>query len=194
MAVRSDAKEIEDYEKNLRAIYSFATFKDEIEGDEWYTNAKEECRKISRESGFSLKRVVWAMAVLSNNKSWEENVSLTRSVCFQLSKGMKATGHFQTLIDKATDILVNGNFNALSGPKVIPFAQAIYQPQSNAAVIDRWMWRAANEGHDYSPWLSPARLNRVAIALRRVARKANLPATTAQAIIWTTIRRMYADR
>lgn len=188
--MKSDELVIEYYARNLKAVYCRSIDSDQESGEVWYAIAKDECRKISRETGFSLKRVVWAMAALSNNKSWEANVDLTRAVCFQLRNGKQATGHFGHLIEKAVGILEDGNLGLLSGPKVIPFAMAIYQSKSNAAVVDRWMWRAAYDLADEVPlYLTPARLARVAIALRRVARHLQVPVSVLQAIIWITIRR-----
>lgn len=188
--MKSDELVIEYYARNLLAAYCRSSEDDRAIGRDWYRLAKDECRKISKETGFSTKRVVWAMAALSNNKSWEANIDLTRAVCFQLRHGKTPTGHFGHLIEKAVGILVEGEFNLLSGPKVIPFAQAMWQPLSDAAVVDRWMWRAGHSEADIIPlWLSPARLRRVAIALRRVARHLQLPVTTVQAIIWITVRR-----
>ena len=188
--MKSDELVIEYYSRNLLAAYCRSIEDDRESGRVWYSLAKDECRKISRETGYSLKRVIWAMAALSNNKIWEANIDLCRSVCFQLRHGKQPTGHFGHLIDKAVGILEDGNFNLLSGPKVIPFAQAMYQPNCDAAVVDRWMWRAAYADNDEIPlYLTPARLERVAIALRRVARHLQLPVTTVQATIWITVRR-----
>lgn len=188
--MQSDSLVIDAYATSLLHVYERATFKDEVAGSEWYDMAKSECRKISRETGFSHKRVVWAMAALSNNKSWESNVDICRNVCFALRHHMEPKGHFKHLIDKAKRILVDGDFSALSGPKVIPFAQAIWQPSSDACVIDRWMWRAAHDEVASIPlYLSPARLRRTAIALRRVSNHVKLPCTIVQATIWTVIRR-----
>lgn len=191
--MKSDELVIEYYARNLLAIYCRSIDGDRESGKQWYVNAKEECRKISRETGYSLKRVVWAMAVLSNNKQWETNVDLTRAVCFQLRHSKRVTGHFNHLLEKAELILVEGDFGALSGPKVIPFAMAIYQPTCDAAVVDRWVWRAAHREDDTVPiYLTPARLNRVAIALRRVARHLQLPVTIVQATIWVAVRREWS--
>lgn len=188
--MQSDELVIEYYERNLHSVYCRSMDSDRESGKLWYRQAKDECRKISAETSYPLKRVIWAMAALSNNKTWEANVDICRGVCFSLRHGKKPSGHFGHLIDKAVGILSDGDFSLLSGPKVIPFAQAIYQPSSDAAVVDRWMWRAAYRDSDEIPlYLTPARLNRVAIALRRVARHLQLPVTTVQATIWITIRR-----
>ena len=144
--MKDHGQDITAYASNLRRVFDRASFLDQIEGNEWYGKAKAECRKISRETDYPLKRVVFAVAVLSNNKSWEQNVVLARNVAFSLRHGIKLTGHFSDLLDKAKRILEDGDFSALSGPKVVPFAMAMWQPSSNASVIDRWMWRAANDG------------------------------------------------
>lgn len=186
---RSDVEVIDYYTTNLQGVYNRSSFKDEVDGGEWYSLGKRELRKISRETGFSLKRITWACAVLSNNTGWERNLDLVRSVAFQLRNDMEPTGHCQQLLDKAKRILVDGDFSALSGPKVIPFAQALWQPWSSVAVVDRWIFRAAYGDDPLPPSLSPGRLRRIQVALQRVAREVELPTTTVQAIIWLTIRR-----
>lgn len=177
---------IRRYSDNLLAVYRRSSPQERVEGKAWYDVARSACREISQRHGFPLKNVCFAMAALSNNVQWETNVDICNDVAFQVRQGLELKGHFTDCLEKAAACL-NGNLEALSGPKVIPFAQAIYHKHSQAAVVDRWIWRACG-GFAESKWLTAARLRRVQAALRRVARKVRRPVSDLQAIVWLTIQ------
>ena len=136
-----------------------------------------------------IKRLAYATAALSNNMTWESNIALAEQVAFDVSRGIPANGHWAMCLDKATRILRNGDFAALSGPKVEPFARALLGDQ-NAAVIDRWMWRAAFG--ENPPSLTFKRHREVAVALRRLAKIVHRPVVDVQAITWLVVQRLFA--
>ena len=186
---QDDRRTIAGYAERLESVYKSSSAKERHEGKLWYEQANAECRKIAKEHGFAVKRVCYATAAVSNNKQWEANVNLIDNIAYAVKNGLEPYGHFATLLDKAVRILRDGDFKALSGPKVIPFARAIYRPHSSAAVIDRWMARAA--GLDTR--LTPAKLRFIQTALRRVARKVRRPVSDVQAIVWIAIRNQAAN-
>jgi len=175
---------ISQYARNLRSIWESATAEDVQAGRIWYPMARGELYDVAREFRFSLKRTAFAAAALSNNMEWSQNVALLQHVCFSVVANADPHGHYARCLDKAVQILRDGNFKALSGPKVVPFAYAL-MGDVRAAVIDRWMYRAGGE----SGWPTERRSRDLAVALRLVAKDIRRSVSETQAIIWTTIQR-----
>lgn len=170
-----------DYVTSLRAVFSRATIRQVYEGRLWYPTARGVLFDLSKRYRFSLKRAAFAAAALSNNIEWDANVALLEHVMWAVRNGVPARGHFPMCLNKAGAILARGDFAALSGPKVEPFARALLG-DANAAVIDRWMWRAA-DGID-GLRVTEKRARDVALALRQVARDVHRPTADVQAIVW----------
>src|SRR5579864_7259738 len=173
-----------DYLANLRAVWDRADADDKRHGRMWYYVARGELWDLSRRYRVSLKRVCYAAAALSNNMAWPDNVALTEHVLFALTRGMQPRGHYARCLWKARAIIRRGHFGALRGPKVVPFAAALYGDTS-AAVVDRWVARAAG----IVGRLTDKRSADIAAALRALARDVRRPVSETQAIIWVTIRR-----
>ena len=173
-----------DYVSNLRAVYQRATPLDIAEGRLWYPAARGEVHDLAKQYSYPLKRVAFAAAALSNNMEWGQNVALAEHVCWAVRNGVPARGHYPACLDKAVRILRDGDYAALSGPKVEPFARALLGDM-RAAVVDRWMYRAAAE----TGWVTEFRTHNIAAALRTLAREYHKPVAVLQAIIWVTIRR-----
>jgi len=173
-----------DYVSNLRNVYQRATRLDIAEGRLWYPTARGELYDLAKQYGYPLKRVAFAAAALSNNMEWGQNVALAEHVCWAVRNAVPARGHYPACLSKAVRILRDGEYAALSGPKVEPFARALLGDM-RAAVVDRWMYRAAGE----SGWVTEFRTRNIAVALRALARECGRPVAVIQAIIWVTIRR-----
>lgn len=180
-----DAERVAEYATRFVDVYRQASRKTRKAGREWYPVAHSQCLAIAKELGYDTKRVCFAAAALSNNIDWEQNVALTYNVALCVKNGVPATGHFGYLLEKATRILRDGDFGALSGPKVVPFAWAIWRKRSNAAVVDRWIWRICDPD---TRWLTAKRLRLAQIALRRTARQLRVPVSDLQAIVWLAVR------
>lgn len=155
-------------------------------GRAWYGAARQAAYFLARRRGISFKRAVYLIAVLSNNKDWDVNLDLADDVAAQWRKGDELRGHYRPLLDKAARIL-GGDFAALRGTKVVPFAHAILG-DDDAAVIDRWMIRAAGERQPTGQNSREAAVRRVSEALRGVARHVRRPVAEVQATIWVATR------
>ncbi len=176
-----------EYATALRAVYDRATAEDVRNGRMWYYTARGELWDLSKRYRVSLKRTAYAAAALSNNMEWGANVALLEHVLHVLTRGIgRPRGHYAPCLRKATAIIRRGEFGALRGPKVVPFAAALYGDMS-AAVIDRHMWRAAS-GDKFTN-LTDKRSADCAAALRRVARDVRKPVAEVQAVIWVVQRR-----
>lgn len=175
---------IDTYAQNLRDVYSRALPADIAEGRIWYPMARGDCYDAARLYRFSLKRACFAAAALSNNMEWQQNVALLEHVMFSVRNGLEPHGHYAPCLRKAVAILGHGDYAALSGPKVVPFAYALFG-DTRAAVVDRWMYRAAGQ----ASWPTERRSRDIAVALRMVAKDVRRHVAETQAILWVTIRR-----
>src|SRR5262245_51405453 len=173
------------YLGNLRAVYLTASDSQKAAGKLWYPTARGQLYDLAKRYRQSLKRTAYVAATLSNNREWGTNMALAERVIRDHIAGAKLSGHYGHLLDKSLRILTRGDFKQCKGPKVAPFARALYGDTS-AAVIDRWMLRAADP--DGSNWPNPSRIRRVAGALKALARELRQSVTTVQATIWLAIR------
>lgn len=168
-------------ESRLLAAWRSASRETRRAGRAWYPAARQAAGDIARRRGISFKRSVYLIAVLSNNKDWDVNLDLADDVVTQWKHGDELRGHYRPLLAKAERILA-GDFAALQGSKVVPFARAIYGDDS-AAVVDRWMFRIVGElprgGNSRD-----ASVRRVSTALRNVARRVRRSVVEVQATIW----------
>lgn len=174
-----------DYLPALRAAYSRASALQIAEGRLWYPMARGQLFDLAQRYGVSVKRAAFAAAALSNNIEWDQNVALLEHVIWSVKTSTEPRGHFPACLKKAVAILKHGQFDALSGPKVEPFARALLG-DTNAAVVDRWIWRAAG-GID-GKQVTTRRARDVGVALRLLGREVHRPASDVQAIIWLATR------
>jgi len=163
-----------NYLDALREHYRQADPEDRRHGAAWYFAARGELFDVAQRYRYPLKRVAYAAAALL------EHVA---AMC-RAGRGRDARGHYGHCLRKAVAILERGEYRALSGPKVVPFARALYG-EHDAAVVDRWVWRAAG-GVGY---LTARRTRDVQAALRRLAREVRRPVAIVQAIVWVVVRR-----
>src|SRR5690242_21253093 len=112
-----------DYVSALRAMFARADATDIAAGRAWYYVARGELWDLSRRYRVSLKRCAYAAAALSNNMEWGQNVALLEHVLFTITRGNgRPRGHYARCLDKASRIIRRGEWRALRGPKVVPFA------------------------------------------------------------------------
>lgn len=176
------------YAKALREVYDRATPQDVQNGRIWYPMARGDVYDVAKRYRVSLKRACFAAAALSNNMAWEQNVALLEHCAFSATVGQDPHGHYPMCLERAMRILRAGDFAALSGPKVVPFAHALVG-DTRAAVVDRWVYRAAAE----SGWPTLKRSRDIAVALRMVAKDIRRSVSETQAIIWVTVQRLSAQ-
>jgi hypothetical protein len=160
-----------------RAWYESATTAERLQGRAWYPAAESICHEIARKHDADWKRVARAMAALSPQTQWEENVKLTWAVL-----AGSRTGTFKQSIERAVDCLA-GERDVLRGRKVRSFAAAILGNR-RAACIDTWMLRAA----DHKIAFTKGRVLECQWALDALSRETGETVRDLQAIIWIAIR------
>ena len=105
-----------DYVANLRAVYQRATREDKRAGRQWYPRARGELFLLAKEYRYSLRRMAYAAAALSNNMEWRANVELLVHVAAAVRYGQQPRGHYAPCLRKAVAILRAGDWRALRGP------------------------------------------------------------------------------
>lgn len=159
-------------------------------GRNWYPDAKRFCEELASESEtYSADTVAAVVAVLSPRVNWASNMSDAKDMV--MTAVDPEAGEYPPLraigdnISKAAFIL-NGEApeNVLSGPKVIPFRDAIMGDE-NAFVCDSWMMRVFGIDRD-AP--TPRVLKEIRAAAKLAAKRRNESVRSMQAIAWIVIR------
>jgi hypothetical protein len=156
--------------ENILKVYHGATEAEKAEGMEWYAEAFRESAKLAGTFKTDVKRVVFAIAVMSPNNKWERNINDIVSVIVAYKNGSLKrmnddflTGNnkaFKSLysltypanISKAYRIL-KGELGALNGQKVESFADNIFYRESERVTVD---------SHAYSVWAGKAMSSKLA--------------------------------
>lgn len=171
------------YLRALRKVYLRAT-PDVIQaGENWYDDAWREVVRLAETHGVTRDVAAGVIAALSNSKEWNLNVRIADALLESVRKGERPGGHFRQCIDAALRVIRIGPFAALGGPKVAPFMRAI-GGDLDAAVVDRWIWRAVNGRGT----LTLKRHREVAQALRLLAAEVGKRTAQVQAIVWIVVR------
>jgi hypothetical protein len=173
----------------LLALYESADADTVRRGREWYAAARRECRKIARDTGYSVKQVAAVMAVTSPDAQLRTNIAWTRKACE--SRGTDKVGKYPNMqrpkvIGALADADNPGQY--ATGPKVSAFYSAIIGDES-AMVVDRWAAFAAGYPERDRIRSLPVKIRRVIEAAYREA--ASLVGETVaafQAIVWIVIR------
>ena len=175
---RPESVDVSDTAADMLRQYRGASADQSDRGRVWYLRARSDCARIARATGYDVRRVVDAAAVLSSNVSWERNLELIDALASDPGNNPGTFGHCYR---QALDCLLDGA--PVLGPKRAPFAAAIYGDTS-AAVVDRHILRA---GRVYG-WVTDRRRRVCAGALRAAAAVAGVSVTTFQAVLWLTVR------
>lgn len=176
-----------DYIESIRSVVARATDADWSDGLGWYETAQATASTLASTYGTDTDTVARIIAVLSPRKRWAENVNAAESIIRAWSDGQgipTVPGIFGANIRKAWDI-INGNPDALKGPKVTRFYWNIMGDDSHVT-LDVWAMRAAGSD-DIAP-RTPAQYAEIADAYVTVAREHGVPASAVQAVAWTVIR------
>lgn len=179
----ADAATFERYVSNIITRYGQASVEQKIAGERWYVTAHQLADMIT--DGDVVKGA-GVIAALSANKSWTENVKITRRA---FATGT-ASGHVRDALRKAERIM-NGEApeDVLPmGAKTGNFYRCILDPHDASAVcIDRHAHDIAvgeiygNKDRGLS---SVRRYNLLAEAYREAARRLNTNPATVQAVTW----------
>lgn len=168
--------------------FNNATPRDIRQGETWYDSAREIAEALAAGTPYTVKQTAYVIAALSPNVAWDENItSATLAV-----EGHKAGTRWElwrgagydTNKRKASDIL-DGNTDALRGPKVTNFANGILG-DTEACTIDLWMLRSI--GVDETLNVTPKRWQAINAAIREAAAKCGYNTCTFQAIVWSKVR------
>ena len=196
--------------QNIRNIYNQATEQEIKDGLVWYAEAYRTASKLANTFGTDIKRTVWALACLSPNNKWEQNILDLTSVLnayknesyIPMMKAYEegkekpffslACRTYSRQVYKAFEIL-EGKPSLGKGKKTNAFADNIFFPDSNAVTID---------GHALSIYLG----RRIAMkdanklmrkeydnameAYRELAGELNIKPYQLQAITWLVWRRL----
>jgi len=165
--------------------YSAADESQKDRGRRWYAQARRECRKIARESGYSYRQVAAVLAITSPDAQLSTNVRWTRETC--LSGGQTAGRYPTDQLPKVRAALADtrnpGQF--ATGPKVNAFYRAIIGDE-DCLVVDRWASFAAGGPKDRTPRAKERRI--IADAYRAAAAFTGESVRDFQAIVWIACR------
>jgi len=166
------------------------------EGRAWYLSARKFAYSLASDTPYTLEQVAGVIAVLSPQVNWEHNKATAAEAVRAHTIGRRTLPNysgFGTNKTKAFRVL-DGDIEAVRGPKVTAFRNAITGDLSNV-VLDIWAMRAARSHGD-----SMARLFRsdemplvrerraVEEAYRRAAAARGLAPAEAQAIVWVACK------
>lgn len=191
------SREIASMTRRLIAWHDRATDSQVREGIEWYAGARRFAHDLASHFPYTVEQVARVIAALSPQCVWEENMRAASVACSAHARGEDAgipayTG-YRANVAKAWRVL-DGDLDALRGPKVTAFAAAIVGDESHVTV-DVWATRAARDRRRalaFHAWDDemPGEVEHRAIAeaYRRAACKRGVTPSAMQAIVWVAIR------
>lgn len=166
------------------------------EGRAWYLTARTFAAELAHDTPYSLEQIAGVIAVLSPQVNWEHNKAAARDAVRAHSIGRRTlpsySGYTANRV-KAFRVL-DGDIDAVRGPKVTAFRDAIIGDLSNV-VLDIWAMRAARSEREtmarlFRPDEMPGARERRAVeeAYRRAAAARGYAPAEAQAIAWVTVK------
>lgn len=157
-------------------------------GREWYADAQEFAAALAAASPYSTEQCAYVIAALSPNVAWGENKASATAAVDGHRVGIdprkwRGAGYGANKV-KAARIL-DGDLDALQGPKVTMFARGIVG-DPDACTVDIWMQRAV--GMDTGS--APTKTEHAAIraAIEHAAQVTGETVREFQAIVWTKVR------
>lgn len=144
----------------------------------WYDDAQVIAYDVAARACVPVEIGAGILAAFSPRVPWSRNITL--AYAYAAGAPTPGLGASRAAADRVT---AHG-LDALTGPKVGPFARAILG-DPDAIVIDSWMCRAAGIGRAYP---SPVQRERIAHAVRILARRHGLEPRTMQALLWIRVR------
>ena len=150
------------------------------DGASWYADATASIERYAAEHGHSVATVADVLALTSPRQTVTRNVQLAHAY---LSTGSTAG----TLPSVAAALAHWESTGIIRGGKTGPFSLAL-QGDSNAVVVDVWMFRAF--GLDW-PSMTPKRYREAARRVRGIATRAGMTPRDCQAAVWVATRRRY---
>lgn len=186
IATKADTLTFERYVSNIILRYGQANTEQKIAGERWYTTANQLAFMIS---GGDVVKGAGVIAALSANKSWSENVKISKRA-FETGK---ATGHVGTQLRKAQAIMEDESGKSPleflgNGEKTRNFFLCIVNPKHETAVcIDRHAHDIAvgeTYGNNDRGLSAKGRYALLADAYREAAKRLGTNPATVQAVTW----------
>ena len=171
-------------------------------GKDWYTEAKDFCKEISKKYKVDEYTVATVVSCLSPNNRWERNKVDTEATIGAFKSGKFTKDEYIKLVKcctfkknrvKAWEALEQGLEIQKTAPKTHSFAMNIARNSSEHITIDKWHLRACQ----VSPNAKPQKLQEICTNLQyrnieritsEVAKLYNLKGYEFQAIVWLTIK------
>ena len=185
--------------RRIMRWYDQATPEEIEEGISWYAMARREAIVIAARYGITYEQAAAVIAVLSPNVKWENNVQSAHRACewyarFGALARIPGYCGYGANVVKA-DRVLSGDIDAVSGPKVVAFFNAIMGDMSTV-VVDIWAARAARSKDRLKATMytgsgeMPGAIERRAMqkAYKNAAAKINVEPAHMQAIVWVVIR------
>lgn len=168
--------------------FNGATARDISQGEHWYDNAREIAENLADGTPYSVEQCAYVIAALSPNVAWGENVSAATFAVEGHLAGVhhnewRGAGYGENKVKAAA--ILDGNLDALRGPKVTNFASGILG-DSEACTIDLWMLRSI--GCEDTLSVTPRRWLAINNAIRTAAARCGYDTCTFQAIVWSKVR------
>ena len=170
--------------KRLCRIYDKADDATIEAGTTWYEATRMTCRHLADDYGYPLNVVAAAMAVLSPNITYAQNVDAIQKMVRAAADGLSepVVSGFGRNRRKAWDILLTRDTTLVTGPKVSNFYANIIGDE-NLVTVDIWATRAAL-GRDV-PGRDFAAIQR---AYQTAARRRGVAPRDFQAVVWCVVR------
>lgn len=168
--------------------YCDATPEEISDGREWYSDAQAFAKGLAAGSPYSETQCAYVIAALSPNVAWSENMAAAAHAVdghrVGIDPGSWKGAGYGVNKRKAAAIL-DGNLDALQGPKVTMFARGIVG-DPDACTVDIWMQRAC----DMDTGAAPTKKEHAAIraAIEHAAKVTGETVRELQAIVWTKVR------
>lgn len=177
----------EDYTSAIRHNAERATAEVWAEGTEWYRTAHATAADFAADFGITVDTAARVIAVLSPRKRWADNVAVARTIIAAHTSGSPVwtiPGTFGANVRKA-NLILSGNPEALSGPKVTRFYQNIMGTE-HEVTLDVWAMRGA--GSDLIAPNGKAMYAAIAEAYCIIAAEYGVSPSALQAVVWTVVR------
>lgn len=186
---------MEELHSNIINVLNMSTEEHLNDGLNWYADARQECKRISQETGIPFISVCSIMAALSPMSPWERNKLDCEALCMGNEEHRFTT--FGANVRKATRLLVLTDYDdiitELNGQKITAFFDNIYNPDSDSITIDSHMVSIAS-GRRLSkaerPNVTKTLYLTIEDGVRHIADKFKLRPYELQAILWVTWREL----
>lgn len=180
----------------LLSVYQLASDDQIVRGRNWYSEANQLAVSMSEKTGISIEQAAYAIAVTSNNITWERQKKIAIPMVKYFQGGGDpwkfGNGVISKYSEKASRIILDNDISVLSGPKVVSFAQNI-MGNIDVATIDRHALRAClgefTDDETTSKWVRLGlKRNMIEAAYHQSASIVGESVMHFQAIIWITVK------